>query len=173
MDNEPLPTLSQPPLTLRPATEADAGSLNAMLAEPEVSHWWGDYDEEAVREELAEVDSWVVLLEDRLVGWLQAHEEADEHYRHVAFDIALGACARGRGMGRAALRMAIAHFIARGHHRFTIDPGRENHAAIRSYRAVGFKPVGVMRAYYLGPDERWQDALLMDLLAEEFVPADG
>ena len=43
-------------------------------------------------------------------------------------------------------------------------------AAIRCYGKVGFKPVGIMRAY--GRDHRtgaWKDGLLMDLLADELV----
>lgn len=56
----------------------------------------------------------------------------------------------------------------RGHHRLTIDPATANAAAIRSYSKVGFKPVGIMRAYER--DHRtgaWRDGLLMDLLADE------
>jgi len=72
-------------------------------------------------------------------------------------------------VGREALRAAIRHFIGRGHHRFTIDPAAENARAIRTYAAVGFKPVGVLRSYERGPDGTYHDNLLMDLLADEFV----
>jgi aminoglycoside 6'-N-acetyltransferase len=43
-------------------------------------------------------------------------------------------------------------------------------AAIRAYEKAGFRPVGVMRSYERGPDGTWHDGLLMELLAEEFVP---
>jgi aminoglycoside 6'-N-acetyltransferase len=85
----------------------------------------------------------------------------------VALDIALATHRHGRGYGPDALRVAIRHFIARGHHRFTIDPAADNERAIRAYRAVGFRPVGLMRAYERGSDGRWHDNLLMDLLADE------
>ena len=79
---------------------------------------------------------------------------------------------RGSGLGREALRLVIAHYLERGHHRFTIDPAADNERAIRAYAAVGFKPVGRMRDYELGADGTWHDGLLMDLLAAQFVPAD-
>ena len=41
--------------------------------------------------------------------------------------------------------------------------------AIRCYGKVGFRPVGVMRAYERGADDRWHDGLLMDLLADELL----
>ena len=49
----------------------------------------------------------------------------------------------------------------------TIDPALANERAIRAYRGVGFRPVGVMRAYERGPDGTWHDGLLMDMLAGE------
>jgi aminoglycoside 6'-N-acetyltransferase len=55
----------------------------------------------------------------------------------------------------------------RGHHRLTIDPAAANARAIRAYRAIGFRDVGVMRRYERGPDGEWRDALLMDMLAGE------
>ena len=49
----------------------------------------------------------------------------------------------------------------------TIDPATDNEAAIRAYERVGFRKVGVMRSYELGPDGTWHDGLLMELLAGE------
>ena len=59
----------------------------------------------------------------------------------------------------------------RRHHRLIIDPAASNARAIATYSAIGFKPVGVMRAYEMGPDGTWHDGLLMDMLAEEFIPS--
>ena len=39
--------------------------------------------------------------------------------------------------------------------------------AIRSYEALGFRPVGIMRKVERRPDGELRDGLLMDLLAEE------
>jgi aminoglycoside 6'-N-acetyltransferase len=57
----------------------------------------------------------------------------------------------------------------RGHHRLVIDPAADNTAAIRCYSAVGFRPVGIVRQYERGPDGKWHDGLLMDLLADELL----
>ena len=164
-----LPTLTREALCLRPAEEADVPALVAVLADPEVCRWWGKHDAAAVRADLEAQPCWSVLVDGRVAGWIQVNEEAGENFPSVAFDIALDAGARGRGLGQAALRLAIAHFISRGHHRFTIDPAAGNERAIRSYRAVGFRPVGVLRAYERAPDGSWRDGLLMDLLAGELT----
>jgi aminoglycoside 6'-N-acetyltransferase len=60
----------------------------------------------------------------------------------------------------------VEHLIEeRGHHRVTIDPAADNAAAIRTYEKVGFKPVGVMRAYERDVGgQGWHDGLLMELV---------
>jgi aminoglycoside 6'-N-acetyltransferase len=57
----------------------------------------------------------------------------------------------------------------RHHHRLTIDPAAENTRAIRCYGSVGFRPVGIMRAYERGADGVFHDNLLMDLLAADLA----
>jgi aminoglycoside 6'-N-acetyltransferase len=151
-----LPTLQGERLVLRPATPDDAEAIAAILAEPDVAPWWGDYSVEEVLEELP--DSYAIVVDGAVAGWLQVHEETDPEYPSVAFDIGVTGALRGRGYGREALIVAIRHFVARGHHRFTIDPAAANARAIRAYAAVGFKPVGIRR-----------DGLLMDMLARELV----
>jgi aminoglycoside 6'-N-acetyltransferase len=107
------------------------------------------------------------VVDGAVRGWLLCSEERDPDYRHVGFDIMLAAEVQGRGYGPEALRVAIRHFAARGHHRFTIDPAAHNERAIRAYASVGFRPVGLMRRYERGADGTWHDGLLMDLLADE------
>jgi aminoglycoside 6'-N-acetyltransferase len=164
---EALPLLHGERVALRPAEARDVPELASILAEPEVARWWGRNDVESVREALGEQPSWAILVDDRVAGWLHVHEEDDPDYRHVAFDIAVATSLRGGGYGREALRLAIRHFAERGHHRFTIDPAADNERAIRSYAAVGFRPVGVLRQAERVPDGTWRDGLLMDLLAPE------
>lgn len=167
MQGKALPSLEGERLLLRPAQAEDADVLADILAEPEVARWWGHNDLDSVREELRAQPSFVIVIEDAVAGWLQVHEESEPDYPSVAFDIALTTALHGRGHGQEALRLAIGHFIERGHHRFSIDPAAANERAIRSYTRVGFKPVGVMRAYERAPDGTWRDGLLMDLLAAE------
>jgi aminoglycoside 6'-N-acetyltransferase len=144
-------------LELRRPTDADGERLAALFAEPEVRRWWfdADYDRD---------NGWVVDVGGEPAGWVQYEEETYEWYPSVAFDIALTSRLHGRGYGRRALRLAIEHFVAKGHHRFTIDPEVGNERAIRSYAAVGFKPVGVLRSYGRNPEGGWHDGLLMDLI---------
>ena len=164
-----LPTLAGERLALRPTREEDVPALVALLNEPEVHRWWGDNDAATVRAQMEAQPCWTVLVEEQVAGWMHVHEERSEDYPSVAFDIALSTRAHGRGLGPEALRLAIRHFIAAGHHRFTIDPAMENARAIRAYASVGFKPVGVLRAYERAPDGTWRDGLLMDLLADELI----
>jgi aminoglycoside 6'-N-acetyltransferase len=159
-------TLRGSRLLLRRAVSADRGALSSILSEPEVVRWWGPFDAETAFDELD--SSFVVVVDGAVVGWLLFEEEDWWQYRHVSFDIALTSGLHGQGYGQEALRVAIRWFVSRGHHRFTIDPSADNARAIRSYAALGFKPVGVLRAYEQR-DGAWQDGLLMDLLADEFV----
>jgi aminoglycoside 6'-N-acetyltransferase len=160
-----LPVLRGERLTLRPAGAADADALAAILLEPDVHAWWGAYDADRVRQELAEIPSWTIEVDEIVSGWLHANEEPAPDYPSVAFDVLVSGRLRGAGYGREALRLAIRWFAeARGHHRFTIDPATDNARAIRAYEAVGFERVGVLRRYERGPDGRWRDGLLMELI---------
>jgi aminoglycoside 6'-N-acetyltransferase len=155
---------------LRPLGEADVPALVAVLADPEVAAWWGEYDAERLRADLdyEHSEMLAVELDGEVIGVVEVNEETEPDYRHVALDIAIRADLHGRGLGRESLRVVIEHLIQdRGHHRFTMDPATENERAIRSYTGLGFRPVGVMRRAERAPDGRWRDGLLMDLLAEE------
>ena len=157
-------------MLLRPLGEEDVPALVELLAHPEVAAWWGSYDAERVRADLDYEDSEMlaVELDGEVIGVVEVTEELEPDYRHVALDIAIRADLHGRGFGRESLRVVIEHLIQeRGHHRFTIDPAKENERAIRSYAWLGFRPVGVTRRSERAPDGRWRDGLLMDLLAEE------
>lgn len=160
-----LPTLIDGAIELRPSQPSDVGELLMLLAEPAVAAWWGDNTHESVTEEIE--GAFTILIDGGIAGILECHEETDETYPSVAFDIMLGTAHHGLGYGRRALRLAIDHFISRGHHRFTIDPTVANEPAVRCYRAVGFRPVGILREAERAPSGEWRDALLMDLLARD------
>ena len=170
MDAETSPVLHGERVVLRPVADADLPRLATILREEEVAAWWGDYDEERARAEILAEPGWAIEVDGAVAGWLQVSEEAEPDYRHVGFDIFLATEVHGRGLGREALALAVRHFASLGHHRFTIDPAVANERAIRSYAAVGFRPVGVMRAYERGRDGTWHDNLLMDLLVQELEP---
>ncbi|MFL5673609.1 MAG: GNAT family N-acetyltransferase [Chloroflexota bacterium] len=160
---------------LRTVQRADAPALAAILAEPSVARWWGTFGLARVERDLTgggdpDEEGFVILVDGRVVGYIQAVEENEPDFRSVGIDLFLSTASQGRGIGPDAIRTLAAHLIDdRGHHRLTIDPAADNEAAIRAYAKVGFRPVGVMRAYQRMPDGRRVDALMMDLLAEEFV----
>ncbi|MFD4996211.1 aminoglycoside 6'-N-acetyltransferase [Streptomyces buecherae] len=150
-------------VVLRPTSEADVAKLDAIVREPAVAEWWSPPENYAAM--LA------VVFAGEVIGAVQYEEEDDPEFRHASIDIFLTARLHGKGLGTDAVR-TLARWLVheRGHHRLTIDPAAANAAAIRSYGKVGFKPVGVMRAY--ARDHRtgeWRDGLLMDLLADELV----
>lgn len=112
---------------------------------------------------------YTILRDGSVVGFIQSNENAEPEYRHASIDIFVGAPYHSQGIGTDAVRTLAVHLVRDlRHHRVVIDPLADNAAAIRCYRKVGFKPVGVMRRYELNRETgQWQDGLLMDLLAEE------
>ena len=162
-----LPELRGERVLLRPTRFDEAEAIAAIVAEPEIAPWWGSEDAASVREHLREYPTFTIVVDGAVAGWLHVHEEDDPDYPSVAFDIAVTTRLRGAGYGQEALRLAIDHFVERGHHRFTIDPAVDNERAIRAYARIGFKPVGVMRECERAPGGSWRDGLLMDLLARD------
>ena len=147
--------------------------LRRILLTPEVRSRWRDEaaaprwpfdDRSATR--------FAVLVETAVRGMIQYGEEDEPDYRHASIDIFIDPVMHGHGVGRDAVATLARHLIRdRGHHRLVIDPAADNHAAIRCYAAVGFRPVGIMRCYERNADgSGWHDGLLMDLLAEELDP---
>jgi aminoglycoside 6'-N-acetyltransferase len=161
------PVLCSARVTLRPAEDGDVPAIHAFLQEETVAGWWGDNTLDDVRAQLA--GSYAIEVAGELAGWLHVHEEDDPEYPSVAYDIGLATRFQGAGLGPETLRLIIRHHIERGHHRFQIDPSAGNERAIRAYASVGFKPVGILRAYERNPAGGWRDGLLMDLLADELT----
>ena len=167
-------TLQGQAVRLRPVTASDAPRLTEILTHPEVARWWGRFDLDQVQRELVDPDdgtvTFAIQADGQAIGLIQYWEEPDPDYRHAALDIFLHPDWHGRSLGADAIRTLARHlFQDRGHHRLTIDPAADNQRAIRAYRRVGFRPVGVLRRYERGPDGGWHDGLLMDLLPEDLT----
>ncbi len=160
-------------VTLRTVREDDAARLAEILAEPEVARWWPRYDPGRVRADFVDAPHTVVFaieVAGEVVGSVQYVEEPARDYRHASIDVFLHPAWHGRGLGTDAVRTVARHLVHdRGHHRLAIDPAVANHKAIRTYRRVGFRPVGVMRQYERDPEGGWQDCLLMELLASDLT----
>jgi aminoglycoside 6'-N-acetyltransferase len=159
---------------LRPATATDIPALVPIRLAPEVRRWWRGGEDMAneIAGDLEEPGAtpYVVEVAGRVVGWIQWSEQTEPAYRHATVDLYLDPACHGRGIGTDAVRTVIAHLVAaHGHRRFEIDPAADNAAAIRCYAKVGFRTVGIRRLAEQGGDGAWHDALVMDLLADEFV----
>src|SRR5918999_2673705 len=154
-------------MELRPLEPRDAADLRRILAEPEVARWWDEPDDDFPLGDDPDATRLVIEVDGAVAGMVQYPEGRDPKYRHASIDIFLDPAFHGRGLGTEAVRRVVRHLIdERGHHRITIGPAAENAAAIRAYEKVGFRPVGVMRAYErdVGGDA-FHDGLLMELLA--------
>jgi aminoglycoside 6'-N-acetyltransferase len=151
----------------------DFGRLAEILSEPSVARWWNPGEPRQLAEAwLADegqgTSTYVIEHEGRVVGSVQVSEEDDPDYRSAGIDIFLADEGQARGLGPDAIRtLARWLFTVRGHHRLTIDPAAANERAIRAYRKVGFRPIGIARQYERGRDGTWHDGLLMDLLRDE------
>lgn len=151
----------------------DEAELRAVYASPDVARWWPTPDADELHEKLEnrepDTDVWLIEVEGRVIGLIQAYENTDPMYRHAGIDIVLHHDAQGRGLGPEAIRVLARHlFEDRGHHRIVIDPNAANTRAIHVYEKVGFRRVGVMRDYEWSEHEgRWTDGVLMDLLRGE------
>ena len=155
---------------LRRARADDAASLLAILDEPEVAAWWRRAEWERLDER--DAVTFAIEYQGRVAGCIQYSEETDSDYFSAAVDIFVSAVAHGRGVGTDAMRTLIAWLIdGRGHHRLTVDPAAINARAVHVYERLGFRPVGVLREYERVADGSRRDALLMELLAGDFVRA--
>jgi aminoglycoside 6'-N-acetyltransferase len=157
-------------VALRPGDAADVPRLLAILKEPEIAARWGSHwsEDDVVEESVGADNASVIVVADEVIGAIQFDEGNDPMYRHAGIDVFITAPRHGEGLGSDAVRTLARYLIEeRGHHRLTIDPAVDNEQAIRTYRRVGFREVGVMREYERGTDGTWHDGLLMEMLAEE------
>jgi len=155
-------------LDLRPLAASDAASLRRILATPDVARWWDSPDDGFPLSDDPDSTRFTILVDGAVAWMIQYGEEVDPKYRHASVDLFLDPGVRGRGVGPEAIRRVAVMLFARGHHRITIDPAAANEAAIRAYEKVGFRRVGVMRAYERDAGgDGFHDGLLMELLAGE------
>jgi aminoglycoside 6'-N-acetyltransferase len=156
---------------LRPAAVGDVPRLLAILNEAAVASRWGAHwsEDDVVKQFVGGDKVSVIVVDEEVIGAIQFDEEDDPMYRHAAIDIFITTLRHGQGLGSDAIRTLARYLIEeRGHHRLTIDPAADNEQAIRAYRAVGFRELGVMRGYERGDDGTWHDGVLMEMLAEDF-----
>jgi aminoglycoside 6'-N-acetyltransferase len=165
------PLLHGERVTLRPVEPGDIERLTEILREPEVARWFDTYTPEETTDEFLTdpgITAFAIEADGAIVGSIQFYEEDERDYRHAGMDLFLATESQNQGLGTEALRLLARYLVEeRGHHRLIIDPAASNERAIKVYERIGFKAVGVMRAYERGPDGAFHDGLLMDLLAED------
>jgi aminoglycoside 6'-N-acetyltransferase len=126
---------------VRPATEDDVELLVAWHADPDVARYWDGktYTEEEMRARLArpDVDAYIVMAEERPVGYLQAWREGNAG----GLDMFLVPDARGCGYGPDAARALASALRQQGWMRITVDPYVWNERAIAAWRRAGFEPI--------------------------------
>ena len=170
-----LPTLRGERLVLVPVAPEHVPELRRILATPEVRYRWRDEDSSPQWPfDDPSATRFAVVYHGAVRGMVQYGEESDPDYRHATIDIFLDPPVHGHGIGRDAVALLARHLVHdRGYHRSVIDPAADNEPAIRCYRAVGFKAVGIMRGYERdGDGGGWHDGLLMDLLVGDLNSAD-
>ncbi|MFC7447687.1 GNAT family N-acetyltransferase [Rhodococcus daqingensis] len=164
------PELAGPRVLLTPVRPEHRDRLREIHRQPEVCRWWQVPDDDWPEAEEQDTVKYTVMEGDQIVGFAQWYQEPDPDYRHAGLDLFLSSETQGRGLGTEVVRVLCAHLIDdHRFHRLVIDPKLANTPAIACYRKVGFKDVGVMREYEMNKDGAWDDGLLMDLLAREFV----
>ena len=156
-------------MALRPLAAGDVAAVRAIVAQPTVAAWWGEQPLGFPLTDEPTATRFVILEDGEVAGMIQYSEELEPDYRHASLDLFVDTARHGRGLGSDAVRTLTDYLIAeRGHHRVTIDPAVDNHAAIRSYEKAGFRPVGVMRAAWRDTwTGEWRDTLFMERVVLE------
>lgn len=162
------PMLRGDRLELRPLASEHLEAVDEINREPAVARWWppGEFERWPLDDD---VERFAICVDGEVAGLIQCEEEDDPDFRHASIDIFVSSRLHGKGFGSEAIRTLARHLITdREQHRLAIDPMVANEAAIRCYRAVGFRPVGTLRRYQYDHERgEWSDNLLMDLLADE------
>ena len=139
------------PYAFRPMTSADLPLIRQWLAQPHVSEWWGDPEEQyvLVSGDLDEpaIDQYIVSTEGRAFGYLQC-------YDLTAWNSGFGAQPEGtrgidlfigeadmieRGHGAALIRAYVEGRLRGGTPRMVTDPDPKNVRALRAYEKAGFR----------------------------------
>jgi RimJ/RimL family protein N-acetyltransferase len=149
-------------LALRQATPADARDLAALMAEPDVEHWWHQaWEEDRWADYIAglvqDPNSLPLTLADdrRAVGYVEVYKVATDtlgqHVSHGLADLgmhlALGELARGRGLGARLIRSVLgaAPGILDGCGRLVAEPDVRNTRSHRAFEVAGFTAVGTVQ----------------------------
>jgi ribosomal-protein-alanine N-acetyltransferase len=105
--------------------------------------------------EKTSVEVFVLQCADEILGYSvvwKVLEEAEIHWFEIFEPF------RGSGLSRLFMELLIKELAKMGTKKLLLEVSENNKVALKVYKAVGFKPVGVRKNYY--PDG--SDAILME-----------
>jgi phosphinothricin acetyltransferase len=120
-----------------------------------------------LREQDAGRETWVVDLDQRVVGWGQLRRYSERHgYRFAAeTSLFLSRDQLGRGFGTALQRKLIDRCRELGFHHLVVKIFAENETSINLHKKLGYEMVGVQREIGF-KQGRWQDVAIMGLVTD-------
>ena len=145
---------SAAPTSLRPMRDADLDAVLAIEQRAYPFPWTRGIFRDCL---LADYPAWVLLQEDRIIGYGVLSLAADE--AHV-LNVCTAPEAQGRGHGRRLLRALLQIARGRGAQRVFLEVRPSNAHAIALYHDEGFNEIGRRPRYYPAKDGR-EDALVM------------
>lgn len=165
--------MSDPELTLRPATEADFSWLESLAASPGCEPTLG-IGSEAALAPATRSDHQELLVIESPPGTGVGAVRAVERHRPSAIVSVQGLMvdpdARGRDLGAAAVRaLAERVLVDQGRHRLEAEVYGFNEAGLRTFDAAGFEREGRRRRAYWRHGA-WQDTVLFARVAERDEP---
>lgn len=140
-------------LNIREALLKDARQM-AALDKICFSHPWS---RQSFVEELGDNDlSFYIVVEGggEIIAYAGLWMVLDEG--HIT-NLAVHPSHRGKGLGEKLLRELIGRATNRGIRKFTLEVRPSNKSAIKLYKKLAFKPVGIRKEYYL---DNLEDALI-------------
>jgi ribosomal protein S18 acetylase RimI-like enzyme len=148
LDGEPADGPTDPSVTLRPATRADAPTMLAMLTE---AFGWTPGD--IVDREPEVDDGGTVLIEKdgQVVGHVRITLDGTVG---GVYGFVVEAARRGQGIGRDVLRRLCRQLRADGAERVALEVEVENEHALGLYTSLGFRPVTTEDYYGLPIPDR-------------------
>ncbi|MFC0676901.1 ribosomal protein S18-alanine N-acetyltransferase [Lysobacter korlensis] len=149
-----------PGITLRPMREDDLDAVYEIEIRAYPFPWTAGIFRDCLR---ADYPSWVLLEDDRVIGYFLLSLAADE--AHV-LNVCVAPERQGRGHGRRLLRSILQLARGRGAQRVFLEVRPTNHGAIALYDSEGFNEIGRRPRYYPAANGR-EDALVM---AIELLP---
>jgi ribosomal protein S18 acetylase RimI-like enzyme len=139
LDGEPTDGPSDPDITVRQATVADADAVRRIL---QAAFDWTPSD----LDQLVGRDTLVVELRGKPVGTVRVAQDGDTG---GIYGFAVEPALQGRGIGRDVLRRCCRMLRAQGMRRVGLEVAVDNERALGLYTSIGFRPVTTEDYYAL------------------------